>query len=414
MMRRGVVIGAFLLCCGALLAGSIVTPAAKAEASLKFYQSAPAGWKTKPVGTLLKWQREGHSWPALSGLKGFRVMYVSRGALGDKVFETGMVYLPTAERVPRGGRPVMAWDHGTSGVGDSAAPSRYPWLYPEPVTTPWDWYAQWVGKLGRMGYVVACPDYEGLGTPGLHTYCHAASQGRATIDAVRAAKQLAAKLDVATSKRWGVAGHSQGGQAALAAAELAATAYGKGLSLKATVAVAPAVEIATINGMSAADAIGWPYVGYTAWGIRALSPDFDFTKFCGPWVLDVVEQAPDNYYDDWWGLCLGAHWVGEYPDGSPGVPTASDTLASGWESDPDVAAYLKATEVGNAKAAGAVLALQGTDDEFIATFDTLIAKLEAQGDDLQYVILPDQRHDYALQFGWPWAKAFLEDRLPAR
>ena len=220
-MRRGVVIGAFLLCCGALLAGSIVTPAAKAEASLKFYQSAPAGWKAKPVGTLLKWHRERRSCPALAGLEGYRVMYVSRGALGGKVFETGMVYVPTAGRVPRGGRPVMAWDHGTAGVGDSAAPSRYPWLYPEPATAPWDWYAQWVGKLGRMGYVVTCPDYEGLGTPGLHTYLHAASQGRATIDAVRAAKQLAAKLDVATSRRWGVAGHSQGGQAALAAAELA-------------------------------------------------------------------------------------------------------------------------------------------------------------------------------------------------
>ena len=391
-----------------------MTPAARAEAPLKFYRSAPAGWKARPAGTLLKWERERHSWPALAGLEGYRVMYVSRGALGDKVFETGMVYLPTGGQVPPDGRPVVAWDHGTCGVGDSAAPSRYPWLYPQPGSAPWDWYAQWVGKLGRMGYVVTCPDYEGLGTPGLHTYLHAASEGRATIDAVRAARHLAGELGVATSECWGVAGHSQGGQAALAAAELAATAYGKGLSLKATVAVAPAVEIATINGLSAAGAIAWPYVGYTAWGIRALSPDFDFTEFCGPWVLDVVEQAPDNFYDDWWGLCLGAHWAGEHPDGSPVAPTASDTLAPGWESNADVVAYLKATEVGIAKAAGAVLALQGTDDEFIATFDTLIGKLEAQGDDLQYVILPGQRHDYALQFGWPWAKAFLEDRLPAR
>jgi hypothetical protein len=69
---------------------------------------------------------------------------------------------------------------------------------------------------------------------------------------------------------------------------------------------------------------------------------------------------------------------------------------------------------GNAKAAGAVLALLGTGDAFMATFETLVGKLEAQGDDRQYVILPGQRHDYALQFGWQWANAFLEDRLPAR
>jgi len=380
---------------------------------LAFYGSAPAGWRDKPVGTLLKHRQVRQSWPALAGLKGYRIMYVSRGALGAKVFETAMVYLPAAGRVPRGGRPVVAWDHGTAGVSDSSAPSRYPWLYPEPVSAPWDWYAQWVGKLGRMGYVVVCPDYEGLGTPGLHTYLHAAAEGRATIDGVRAARSLAAKLDVSTSKRWGVAGHSQGGQAALASAELAAS-YGRGLSLKATVAVAPAVEIATINAMSAADAGGWPYLGYTAWGIKALNADFDFAKFCGPWLLPIIDQAGELYFDDWWGLCMGAHWSGVYPDGSPGVPAASDTLAAGYVIDPDVVAYLKATEVGNARASGGVLVLQGTDDAFMATFDTLIAKLEEQGDDLQHVILPGQRHDYALQFGWPWAKAFFEDRLPVR
>ena len=411
-MHKKVWVRALLVCLGALLMGGMMATVAGAR-SASFYQTAPTGWKAKPVGTLLKYQRIQKSWPALATLKGYRVMYVSRGALGDKVFETAAVYFPTKGRAPAGGRRVMAWDHGTCGVGDSAAPSRYPWLYPEPVSAPWDWYAQWVGKLGRMGYIVTCPDYEGLGTPGPHPYLHAASEGRATIDAVRAARQLAAKLGVRVSARWGVAGHSQGGQAALAAAELAGT-YGKGLSLMASVAVAPAVEIATVNGMSAVDPIGWPYVGYTAWGIRALYPDFDFATFCGPWLMGIIDQAPDLYYDDWWGACLGPHWVGEYPAGSPGVPTLADTTAAGWESDADVIEYLKQTEVGTAKAAGAVLVLQGTDDVFMATFDTLVGKLQAQGDDLQYVILQGQRHDYVLQAGWPYAKAFLEDRLPAR
>jgi len=325
-MRRHLI--AVLALCGGLLIGGAAASAAQAAAPLTFYQTAPAGWQSKPVGTLLKWQRERHSWPALTTLKGYRIMYVSRGALDEKVFETGMVYLPTSGSAPRGGRRVMAWDHGTSGVGDSAAPSRYPWLYPEPDATPWDWYAQWVGKLGRMGYVVTCPDYEGLGTPGLHTYLNAGAEGRATIDAVRAARELSARLGVRTSRRWGVAGHSQGGQAALAAAEIARTSYGDGLSLRATVAVCPAVEIATINAMSAADAIGWPYVGYTAWGIRAIDPSFDFSTFCGPWLTGIIDQAPDNYYDGWWALCLGAHWIGVYPDGSPGAPTLTLTVGS--------------------------------------------------------------------------------------
>ena len=45
--------------------------------------------------------------------------------------------------------------------------------------------------LLQRGYAVAMPDYEGLGTAGVHTYMDRVSQGRATLDAVRAAQQLA-------------------------------------------------------------------------------------------------------------------------------------------------------------------------------------------------------------------------------
>jgi pimeloyl-ACP methyl ester carboxylesterase len=410
-MRRCLV--GLLLCCAVVVVGAIVVPTSRAEASLTFYRSAPAGWHSKPVGTLLKWQRIRQSWPCLTTLKGYRVMYVSRGALREKVFETAAVYLPTRGAVPRRGRPVVAWDHGTSGVGDSAAPSRYPWLYPEPVSTPWDLYAQWVGDLGRMGYVVSCPDYEGMGTPGLNPYLNAASEGRSTIDAIRAARRLASKLGVRTCKRWGVVGHSEGGQAALAAAELARTSYGAGLSLRATVPLAPAVELATFTGTIATDPLNWPYVGYMAWGIRALDPKFDFSTYCGPWVMQFVDQAPDNYYDRWWALCLLPHWVGAYPAGSPGVPNSTDTLTATWDQVSAVQTFLKGSEVGNAKAAGGIFVLQGSADEFFAqTLSTLVNKLTAQGDDLQYLSLPGIDHGTILQAAWPWAKAFLEDRLP--
>lgn len=199
-----------------------------------------------------------------------------------------------------------------------------------------------------------------------------------------------------TSARWGVAGHSQGGQAALAAAELAAS-YGEELSLRATVAVAPAVELATITAMSAADALAWPYAGYTAWGIKAVCPGFDFARFCGPRLLPIVERAGELPCDEWWDLCLGAR----LDDGD------SDRGAA-------VVAYLKATEVGSARASGAVMILQGSDDLFMATLDTLLGKLEAQGDDVHAVVMADRDHDAALLSGWPQAQEFFEERLPLR
>ena len=51
---------------------------------------------------------------------------------------------------------------------------------------------------------------------------------------------------------------------------------------------------------------------------------------------------------------------------------------------------------------------------FYQSFPGFVAKLTGLGDDLQAVALPGQDHDNTLPFGWPWAKAFLEDRLPAR
>ena len=389
------------------------TAAAKTQtipSPITFYDHAPSGWRAEPVGTLLKWERVTASWPALHGLRGYRVMYVSRGALNEKVFETGMVYFPIGVPAPGSGFRLVAWDHGTSGVGDSAAPSRYPWLYPEPVSTPWDTYAQWVGKVGRMGYIVACPDYEGLGTPGLHTYLNAAAEGRATIDAVRAARHLAVRLGVRVSTRWAVTGHSQGGQAALATAELART-YGKGLKLRGTVAAAPAVEMATIIPLSASEWMGYPYSGYTAWGIRAIDPTFDFSTFCGTWILPVIDQAKDDYFDQWWDLLLSAHLDGS---GNPLDPGPGEALTTTWDQSAAVQTFLTATDVESTRATGPVLILQGTDDDFYQTLDTLTDKLTALGDDLQIVTLTGQDHDGAITAGWPWAKAFLEDTLPAR
>lgn len=413
-MRRSLTIGTCLVMavCALILAGAVTTSVAGASAvpaPLKFYQSAPKDWQAKGVGTLLKWQRESASCSALSGLRGYRVMYVSRGALGEKVFETGMVYFPVRGRVPASGRPVVAWDHGTSGVGNSAAPSRYPWLYPEPVSEPWDWYAQWVGKVGRMGYIVACPDYEGLGTPGLHTYLNAGAEGRATIDAVRAARVLARRLHVRASVRWAVTGHSQGGQAALATAEMAST-YGKGLSLRATVAAAPAVEMGTIIPLSASEAGGYPYAGYVAWGIKAIDPSFDFSTFCGTWILPVIDQAGSDYFDDWWGLLLSMHVDG---NGNPLAPGPGEALVDGYDKSTAFQHFLKAADVESKRATGPVLVLQGDQDDFYTPLTTLTDKLTALGDDLQVVVLPGQDHDNAIVFGWPWAKAFLEDRLPA-
>jgi pimeloyl-ACP methyl ester carboxylesterase len=68
----------------------------------------------------------------------------------------------------------------------------------------------------------------------VHPYLNGRSEGRSVLDIVRAARKLVPSL----SKRYVIAGHSQGGQAALFAARLAPK-YAGGLTLRGTLAYAP-------------------------------------------------------------------------------------------------------------------------------------------------------------------------------
>ena len=92
------------------------------------------------------------------------------------------------------------------------------------------------------GFVVVATDYEGLGTPGLHPYFVGESEGRAVLDAARAARTFIGPDEDDTVV---LAGHSQGGHAALFAAELAPN-YAEDLPVLGTVAIAPAGDLASL------------------------------------------------------------------------------------------------------------------------------------------------------------------------
>ena len=155
-------------------------------------------------GTLIRAEPIG----APAGARAWRILYHSRALDGRDVAESGLVVAPTGP-APAGGRPVMSWAHGTSGLADTCAPSR---AADAASAVPY------VADLLARGYVVAAADYEGLGTPGPHPYLVGPSEGRSVLDAARAARHV----DGAGAGRTVVvAGHSQGGQAAVFAGELA-------------------------------------------------------------------------------------------------------------------------------------------------------------------------------------------------
>ncbi|MFD4180623.1 alpha/beta hydrolase family protein [Rhodococcus sp. NPDC058514] len=159
------------------------------------------------------------------------ITYASENGNGDPIVVSGTVAIP-AGTAPEGGWPVISWAHGTTGIADTCAPSGDTvdgavHDYVGGVTATLD---EWIKK----GYAVVQTDYEGMGTPGDHTYLNATSESNAVTDIVRAARHL----DPAVGTKWFVGGHSQGGAAAISASDQAVDRAPE-LTLLGAIAVAP-------------------------------------------------------------------------------------------------------------------------------------------------------------------------------
>jgi pimeloyl-ACP methyl ester carboxylesterase len=197
---------------------------------------------------------------------GKRITYSSRDSSNRAITVSGAVLTPKPSILiahPSGANKILAWAHGTAGLADKCAPSGQPNLYPD---STYNEYAEAVASYLMQGWTVTATDYAGLGTPGVHPYLVGDSEGRAVIDSVRAARNLNPLL----SNAWAVSGHSQGGQAALFAGEIA-DSYGAGLLLKGVVAIAPASNLELI-APEIPNTPGRGYLAFAVFGLAAVDP----------------------------------------------------------------------------------------------------------------------------------------------
>ncbi|WP_436917866.1 alpha/beta hydrolase [Acinetobacter schindleri] len=160
--------------------------------------------------------------------------YKMLGINNNETQATALVFTPKGTP-PAKGWPIVAWAHGTTGVADQCAPSKN--QLNNDITNM-------ITGLLKAGYIVVAPDYEGLGEPSgteLHPFLNLKSEAYSITDAVVAAKDY---LGSEASNQWMAVGHSQGGQAALGAAQYAARA--SQMTYKGTVALAPASNFSLI------------------------------------------------------------------------------------------------------------------------------------------------------------------------
>jgi pimeloyl-ACP methyl ester carboxylesterase len=240
-----------------LLAAVCAAPAAakvrQGPGGAKFY-SPPSPLPAGKHGALI-WERGITGQATLKGAQTNRLLlYRSTSIDGRPTAVSGVLELPKG-RTPKGGWPIVTWAHGTTGIADQCAPTR------SDVDQNYDHtlMQRWL----KAGYAVVRTDYEGLGTPGDHPYLIGVSEGRSVLDAVLAARQL----DPSISKNVIIAGHSQGGHAALWAASLAPK-WTPGLKIRGTVAFAPANHIGEQGSALTADTAPGSITGLAALILR--------------------------------------------------------------------------------------------------------------------------------------------------
>jgi pimeloyl-ACP methyl ester carboxylesterase len=236
------------------------------------------------------WARRQTGRDALKGARDTLLLYRSTGIDGSRIAVSGSLAVPKG-KAPKGGWPVISYAHGTVGAADRCAPTRG---YDANRLT--DYVYPLLRRWLKAGYAVVRTDYQGLGTPGVHEYLVGEAEGRSVLDAVRAARRVSPDL----SKRFVIAGHSQGGHAALFAASLAGK-WVPELKLRGTVALAPASHLA--EQFEVIRHVGTPGGGLgaiVALGLRAVAaaaPRVGVRSLLTPAAADLFPQTLKRCYD---------------------------------------------------------------------------------------------------------------------
>ncbi len=210
------------------------------QAALQPFYAVPDPLPTTP-GTLIRMEPLGVTVPHASA---YRILYVSERPDGTPAASGGMIFIPDAP-VPEGGRPVVAWAHGTLGMGDACVPSRS--------ANPLQDTDNWLDQMMSLGWVVVSTDYVGLGTPGPNLYLVAQSEVRDVVNAVRAARNVP---QADAGSRYVTWGHSQGGHSSIWTGHLGES-YAPELTLLGVAAAAPALNLPAIMGAQWGNVVGW-------------------------------------------------------------------------------------------------------------------------------------------------------------
>lgn len=349
--------------------------------------------------------------------------YTMPNVQGKTAQATAMVLMPKTPQ-PKDGWRIVVWEHGTVGVGDHCAPSV------NKLNTNFKVLAT---SLLKAGYVIVAPDYEGLGTPGIHPYMNLGSAAKSAIYAVSAMKSQYGK---AYQGNWMSVGQSQGGHASLGTAEYA----NDDKSYKGAVAAAPVANIVTLITESGPNLLtlvrimpalkdtairGYSdlltYAAYFTVGLKASDPSFKYKDLFIGNAANLAENAEGGASGDD-GKCLAemrklfSTDIKIFLAASPNKFVSDyQGLTSNFATNPTIVRYLEENKSGTKKINTPVLIIQGDSDTSVTPdqTDALVEQMKKLGTNVE---LSTQKggHTIAIVNGNAVVVEFVQKNMPAK
>lgn len=275
----------------------------------------------------------------------WQVLYRSTDAQGRPNAVSGTLAVLQDGR-PAADRPLVAYNIGTHGLASECAPSYLVRLGVDPEE-------MLMGAVLTRGWAIMVTDYEGLGTPGPHTYTSGLATGRAVLDGARAALRLP-DGGLGPKSQIGIWGYSEGGLASTWAAELAPT-YAPELNLKGTAAGGVPANLSHIGKLID----GGPLAGFllaAAVGLDRANPGLRLNALLNDKGKAAAESIAGQCVAQW-TVQFANHPLSEYTR----VPNPLDV--------PRIAAVIAKNALGTGRPSAPLHIYESVNDEFIPVGD---------------------------------------------
>lgn len=348
------------------------------------------------------------------GAKAWKVLYRSTDIHGKECPVTGMVVAPV-DLAPTGGRPIVSYAHGTTGINRGCAPSMVDnpakdatfYFFPN---SP-DRIDAGIPGLTAMiaaGYVVAATDYQGQGVPGFHQYLIGPTAARNTLDAILAVRQLP---EAGAGKQAVITGWSQGGQAAVWAGQMAEYLTDS-VTLLGVVAMAPvnALEQSKIEAQVLASGKVLPSMTTSEtimaqYAMAETFPELQLADVLTPLGIDFIKESGKRQSSKQMGQALA------YLQGWKGPATRPDP-----QNQDKWMKRIEEMALGNIPSKVPVAVYQGDDDPtiFPAATEAYVKQAQASGIKIIYKHYPGVDHLRVPGASQPDFMRWISDRFSGK